>query len=758
MFLLLWLSLLLYIGSGNAQTVVSCDQQLFNYYLGLGTQYTINETTPLLNPINLSFLPSPETGVQIEFLFGSIARLYESLTPGLAGTPPVPVINYVSFDLPFCATGINLVCGTALFRSLPKNALCDIVDYDVLGPNYAGRVFIYNDATTIQPGCNGNIVVQLFGNIDIQVNDNDLTTTYTYSYPGLIPDAATVESNLTLQEALAEYQNSLCVFTDGTEMPPVRPGQDQFVCRGNQVEQLICLAPRESRVTDPLLPVPSYACRGVGPNGEPNGTNLVFFITVYGETNPDVSDIFYDVHFCESYDQVCISQLNISFDETTPSGTRAQYISPFSDFTSGLVLDYQLNGFGVTESFTRPVYPFAVTDPFIRDIPCLCNLSMDCDENGNIIIGPQSKTLNPNNAIPIANATSNIFILPGLQTITLDASASFDPDNLPNPLSFFWKVYNSTPSPVTIDNPRSPIINVTADFVLGLYRFIVYVSDGQIVVYDLVNISVQLNVIRVILPNDFDVQWRLISVCPPGCPNGCELPPISQAIILNGSASFGENPSIPLFYEWTQVTGNNITVPFQCNPATVDYRNMEAFFNRNESIAYFIPASYGIYTFCLNVSDGGVSPSRSQCIHISVELNFERPNSTDRNYTDYPDAPIYNFSNGSVPTISFPPISPAPVNDITRSPSINDPVPTRVPAPLPAPPSLNATLPPINIIPGTTSILFPRLREPTAVEYALLLLAFIAMILGWILLFGTCIIFLPQDYENTRYDRVETNT
>lgn len=749
MYKLLFLLLIAY--GNNAQVTTFCDDQLLNYYFRLGTLYRVNETNPLLNPINISLIPGM---IQIEFLFGSIARLYESLTPGIEG-PPLPVINYVSFDYPWCTTSVTVVCGTTLLRNLPKNPLCDIIDYDVLGPDIAGRAFIYNDDDA-QPECNGNIIVQLFGNFDIVVNNSQLFTTYTYSYTGLIPDD-TAERNLTLQEAVVEYQNSLCVDSSGFDLPPVREGQDQFVCRGNTLAQPVCLGTRPGRPSDPLLPVPSYACRGLGPGGEPNGTLLVWFITVYGETNAVISGANYSLHFCESYDAACIAMIVLPFPYITFSGTRTQYISNFSDFESGLVLDYEIGDFGISESFTRPVYPFAVTDPFIRDIPCICGLSIDCGPDGFIKLGGTSKVLNPNNAIPVANATGNLFILPGVQTITLDASASFDPDNLPNPLSFYWKVYNSTPSPVTIDDPTSPIINVTADFVLGVYRFIVYVSDGQVVVYDLVNVSVQLNVIRVILPPDFDAQWQFITTCPS---NG-EASLIPLAIILNGSATFGENPSIPLFYNWTQISGNPIPTPFQCNPATVDYHNVEGFFNRNESIAYFIPASYGIYTFCLNVSDGGISPSRSKCIHISVELNFDGPNSTDRNYTDYPDAPIYNFSNGSVPTISFPPISPAPVNDLTRSPSNNDPVPTPIPAPLPAPPTfnetVNVTVPPITIIPGFGSIIFPVLREPSLVDWAILLLAIVCMVYGWVLLFGACCITLEEDYAHSRYDRVATN-
>lgn len=752
---LLFLLLIVYVGIGKAQTL--CDDQLLNYYFRLGTLYSVDETHPLLNPINVSFINGTSVGVQIEFLFGSIARLYESLTPGIEG-PPLPVINYVSFDYPWCTTSVNVICGTALLRNLPKNGSCNIVDYDVLGPNFAGRAFIYNDDDA-QPECNGNIIIQLFGDFSIVENNTEFITTYTYSFTGLIPGDEG-ERNLTLQEALAEYQRSLCVPSDGFALPTVREGQDQLVCRGNTLAQVVCRATRPRRPSDPLLPVPSYACRGVGPTGEPNGTRIVWFVNVYGETASDtIGGARYDLHFCESYNATCIAQFdNVTYRYATFSGTRTQFISDFSDFESGVVLDYVIDGFGNSESFTRPVYPFAVTDPFIRDIPCICCLSIDCGPDGAPELGQISKILNPNNALPVANATGNLFILPGVQTITLDASASFDPDNLPNPLTFYWKVYNSTPTPVTIDDPSSPIINVTADFALGVYRFVVYVSDCQEKVYDLVNISVQLNVIRVILPPDFDAQWQFITVCPAP---GDELSLIPFAIILNGSATFGENPSIPLFYNWTQISGNPIPTPFQCNPATVDYHNVEGFFNRNESIAYFIPASYGIYTFCLNVSDGGISPSRSKCIHISVELNFDGPNSTNRNYTDYPDAPIYNFSNGSVPTISFPPISPAPVNDLTRSPSNNDPVPTPIPAPLPPPPTfnetVNVTVPPITIIPGFGSIIFPVLREPSLVDWAILLLAIVCMVYGWVLLFGACCITLEEDYAHSRYDRVATN-
>lgn len=720
--------------------ITLCGQQLFNYYASLGMQYG----GPPLNPVNVTFVGSQ---VEIDFDFESIARFYQSQTPSLANSSP-PIINYVSFDFPWCTTQVEVLCGGQLIRALPKTALCDIIDYDVFNPTFAGRAFIYNNeatnGTTLMTGCIGNIVIRLSGNFGILVNATQFFSFVTYSKTGLPLNS----TNLTLQQAITEYENTLCLFTNGAT--PLVAGQEEFVCRDNPIAQVNCIGERPDVLIHPLLPVPSYAC--VGPSGEANDTRILWFINVFSETNSSITGVRYALQFCESFDAACIaSALALPQDDVTFAGTRTQYISPFSDFTSLLVLV-----FGANESTTRPIYPFAVTDPFIRAVPCICGLSMDCLANGKVNLGAISKVLKPNNSPPVANASS-VSILPGVKTVTLDGNSSFDPDNGPNLLTYFWEIYNATPTPVTIDNPHAPIINVTGDFVIGVYRFILYVGDGQEKTFHLVNITVQANIIHIILPFFITVQWHPVDVCPP--PG--QLPPTSEAIALNASATFGENPNITLFYNWTQIAGPRLPVPFQCDPATVSYFHVAAFFNQNQSIAYFIPPALGIYTFRLTVSDHGFSPNRTQDIHVSVESKFIRPNATDQNFTGFPDSPIYRLPNRTtVPTVSFSPTTEPPLNDLTRSPNFNNPVPTPVPIPFSNAPTINITPPPTPLLNTglLQSVIFPRLPEPTLVEWALLLLALVAMVLGWIAIFGTCLAFLKKDYEVSKLDRVATDS
>jgi hypothetical protein len=732
-----------------------CDDQIFNYYDQLGTQYRVNATNPLLQPIRYEFIT--EGIIELTISLESIARIYQAQVPSLDNTTPA-VVNYVSFDYPYCVTSIQVICGGPLLRNLPKTDLCEVVDFDTGDPQTGGRVFIYNqeatNGTVLQGNCTGDIVVRLFGPMSLFQNASFIYTTFTYSVTGLLPGDLAI--NLTYPEAVSEYQNSLCAYTNGI-LPFPLPGQQELVCRVDPIVTLqpVCLSQRPSTAADPLLPIPQFACRG--PMGG-NDTRLVWFITVYGQPNATNDAARYGIGFCESYNMTCRDSVlsctedPVFCDKLTFAGTRNQYISLFSDFESGIMLSFLNN-----VTFTRPIYPFSVTDPFIRDIPCICGLSMDCGPDGIINTGLRGEILKPNNAYPVANASGNIFILPGQQSVVLDASASYDPDNGPEILSFYWKVYNSTPTPIDIPNPSLPTIIVSGNFVVGLYRFIVYVSDGQQVVFDIVNVTVVENIIRIVLPYYVEVQWQLVTECPPDLASL-----LAVSYPLNGSGTFGLNPAIPLFYNWTQIAGSNITVPYECNPETVDYYNVEAFLNTDKPIANVVFPSYGVYTFRLTVSDNNVSMTQYQDIQVSVELNFVRPNNTDRNYTDYPDAPTYNITNRSVPTITFPPVSQAPVNDLTRSPSFNDPVTTPIPAPLPLPNGTQnniTTTSPITILPDfDVRFIFPRLPEPSAAQWGVFLIGVIGVVLLFILLAGAMIAFLPYDYVYSRWDRIKVSS
>ncbi len=697
---------------------ITCDQQLRDVYDALGYTNGNIFNTVLTAPI--------QGGIEITLSFEYSANLYQATTPSLSNLTRTQ-IPYISLDYPWCVDSLELVCGAQIVRNAPKTALCDIIDYDVDGELNAGRLLITRGDTLLIEGGDGrcgfgNVIIRMFG--DINILPFGTTGIYTYSSVGLPYESR----NLTSTQAIIDYQRSLCREVYNSSAIQLSPGQTQHVCGGPKIG---CnTVPRPFINTDNLTPFPTYACRGVLSPGGP--VQMVWFVTALAQRGDPGQITFFGINFCNATDAACLAT---PLTENLPirAGTRTQVFSNYTDFKSVQVFRFENK-----TSFTRPIYPFAVTDPFIRDIPCICGLSMDCTADGLIDLRTISKQLKPNNRVPVVNATTPVFVLVGQQSVKLDACASFDPDNAPNTLTYYWKQYNASNTPfIVIIGADTCSPTIAANFLQGTYTFIVYVSDGQQVVFGLVNVTAELDIIRVIIQPTPDIQWRRISVCP--SPPG-QLPDISLATPLNGSASFSANPNVTLTYKWTQTAGSNITVPFECDPASVDYFNVEAFFNTDQPIAYVVFPALGLYCFRLTISDGGVSPTRFQETCISVESKFNRPNSTQNNYTDYPDAPSFNTSNGSVPTVSFQPTPQPPTNDLTRSPS---PPSATVPSPPPTAPYAPPAQP-----------IFPQLPPPSSIELALLFMAFVAMVATWISLLGYCLAFLPYDYENSRWDRI----
>lgn len=715
----LLLSLILWIGISKGQ-YPTCAAQFQAYYQGIGN--LIRSPLPPGTALEPIIITTFAGGINISFNFGSVARQYQSaLTPGILTSPPI--INYVSFIRPWCTTSIEVVCGGALLTSLPKTAYCRIIDYDVHAEPAAGRFFLYNPEASGIPlpaSCDGNLKVRMFGEFVVGpgVPNSFLNESrYSYSLRGLPREFR----NLSLTDAITDYQTSLCepIYVD-TNLDNIPDNQTQLVCGDKDIS--CAVVPRPGTNNQQIAPTPSFACVGSVP-GEA-GQFMVWHISFLGQAN-SLKLINYGVKFCAQFDDACNTTTGFTNRQGFP-GTRVQWRSNFTGFDSVIVILFPTIPGSIT--FFNPHYVPAVTDPFIRQVPCICGLSVDCTATGRIDFDSEySKVLQPNNAPPRVNATTPIFILPGQQRINVSAWASFDPDRLPNTLTFRWEVYNTTPSPVVIENPDSPNATVVANFVLGTYQLIVYVSDGQIVYFARVNITAEANVIIVVLARYIEVQYVLLRECP--SPLG-SLPNSSVSIPLNGSASFGLNPVIPLFYNWTQTSGSNITVPFECDPSTVDYYPVEALYDTNTSIMKFVPPVYGLYTFRLTVCDNGTSPCRFQEIHVSVELNFDGPNSTKDSYTDFPDAPTFNVSNGSVPTISFVPTSGASFQPFPRPPSFF------VPTAEPLPSSTNVTS------------FFPRLPPPSAAELALLFFALICAILMWFLLFSFCLSQLRNDHRS----------
>lgn len=693
--------------SSQISFTYECKDQLTNFYANLG----LSSSIPTLPVIDITPIPG-NNGADLTFRFESVARTYQASIPGLSGAP-LPIIEYVSFSYPWCVTGIQVMCGGELRQNLPKTWACGILDYDYGGNSMeGGRLFITRNAS-----CD-TLRVRLLGALTLPLA-NTLGALYTYSITGLPPSSG---KNLTLSEALSEYQSSWCFDSYGNTTLPAQ--QHQLVCDGQQLRCQVSPRPSDAGSNRPFTPLPTWACRGnITPGGVPvsvwyiNGYDLPF-----GAREATVG-----VQFCARYDTTCIDPIQTL---TIESGMRQQLISRFDSLDSVLVLTFNGTKVHYDAGYQRSL------EPFIRDVPCVCGLSVLCAPDGTIGgTGGFFKILNPSNILPVAIAGSNFSILLNTPSVILNASDSFDKDRAPNTLSYYWKVHNTTPSAVTIECVTCAVTRVTGPFVKGKYAFIFYASDDQDVTHDVIGFLADDNIIHAILPPDFDAQFELVTQCPQFDTQGYPLLGDNfTAIILNGSQSYNENPGFPIFYEWTQTTGNDIslTMPIVCDPATVDYLNFEAFWRRNESASIFVPSTLGIYCFRLTVNDGTGERFAYEEMCVSVEDNFDTPNATDRNYTDYPNLPGYNHSDPSVPTINFEPVVQTPTNDLTRNPSPFIP---------PSPP------PTATVSTGVAflTILFPRLPPPSLIAQLLLLFVTIACLLVFILLTGYCIAYMPVD-------------
>jgi len=177
-----------------------------------------------------------------------------------------------------------------------------------------------------------------------------------------------------------------------------------------------------------------------------------------------------------------------------------------------------------------------------------------------------SVTVTPNTA-PIANAGSDVAGFTG-KTVTLDGSASNDPDN--TPLTYAWTQEGTTPAAVTLTGAataKPTFIPAKA----GTYTFRLTVGDGSTTASDTVSVVVELT------PN----------VAPTANAGPDQTVSQGATVTLDGSASSDADAGTTLTYQWALTTGAGVTL---VNPGTAK--------------PTFAATVVGTFVFTLTVSDG----------------------------------------------------------------------------------------------------------------------------------------------------------
>lgn len=654
--------------SNDANVQTTCAQQLHYYYeqIGLPASY------PLLEPVTFSQgIVGGFPYVDATLRFQTVARAYQANITG--PPPPLPYINYISFDIPWCAFNITVTCAGRILYGVGKIDTCLIVDFDQGGDTQiAGRLWISVNHTG--PCVNAVPVVRF---VNVTLDNSTTTAVYTYDTLGITPP----NLQLSPQVALEFYQNSTCDFSDGAPIDATT--QDQFVCNDFP---LVCAIPRANAIgAPPVVPIPQYACLG---NQTPTNMTpvMVWWITSYDPPGSIAGSFF--LTFCAETDQLC----RITFEQrclmnpgsltryTLIPGTRRQFFSPFTDFGQTIVLFYA----GRAVSF-QPLYTLAPNDPTVRVIPCVCEFSVDCRADGTVT--NESYTVSsyviPINTPPIPDPGPAATTYQGISTFFMNATASNDPGNQPGPFSTYWKVYTQPVGspPVSIPFPQyREFVLDTSLFVPGLYQFVLYASDSQTITFVIYNITVIYNIVTTTINISNQIQFVPYAGESPTseatCPTFGNYP--SPCIPIDGCATAASNPAVNLTFSWTQTIGYETPIPFLCDPTQV--RNTAGMLNDTTCKLCVIPPNIGLYGYTMTVSDG--TTNYTLTILFYVIPDFITPEGPDLILPNYTRAPprvltlpprvVHTWPNITYNITPPPPFVPPPTTPIIVPPLIPD--------------------------------------------------------------------------------------
>ena len=197
-------------------------------------------------------------------------------------------------------------------------------------------------------------------------------------------------------------------------------------------------------------------------------------------------------------------------------------------------------------------------------------------EDGSV--PPNGAAVQTNNHPPVAVAGAPLTVLP--TRVTLDGSASSDPDN--QPVSYSWSQVGTTPAVVTLTGAttaRPTVLLITP----GMYTFQLAVSDG-------LDTSTTTTTVTVLnsAPTAVAILNQVINI------SG------STTVTLYGFLSSDVDGDSPLTYTWTQVSGPAVTL------------------TTFPPDAQFTTSTAGVYVFQLKVADASGNSTTDQ---VMIRIN-----------------------------------------------------------------------------------------------------------------------------------------
>lgn len=624
---------------------VSCSLQLHEYYETFGL-LPIFPVLPVVTTTSGVLLGVPF--VTLSLNFQTVSLIYQS-QPGV--TAPTPVVSFISLDLPYCYTDIEVSCATrdifGIERIGSPSPQCPLDDRDPsFGSSTAGRLFIYPDQSNVS--CLNTSTITIY---NVTFNPLINGSFYTYDVFGLRT------GNLTNEDlSISRYRSEACNNTDGN------------VTNSSSINQFECTAATlqcaNARPVDNVTIVPTtltiqYQCFGLT---VVTGGSSAFSVYSVLNDNAPVDDIEtdFDLTFIESPSGIPIVGIILNGTGLNSTNYLRQLIKPaiirqylipyptlnyYANLTTGAVnplLNMVTNFPSITE--------YVIPDTAVIQIPCICNFSIYCFNDGSINDDEAGSPYYFNNTPPVAIGGTLTPVVPFNSTVDLRDMGSFDPDNFPLPfITYYWipialYVLDTTTNLYTLQTTTFFINNTNVlftgnasftsqTFQNSIYAVALIVSDGQNQNISYVNIS------SIDSQPSINQKDQNITI---NCP-------FVQGVLIYLNATDSLNPfNQTLNVSWTQVSGYFVQI-----------------LNNDTLLASFNATLAGVYIFSVNITTNTSSSNgafnvrvlRGTCPPIPDD-STNAPTTLPSNHTNPP-----NFTNvPTLPVFTEPPFTPAPTS------------------------------------------------------------------------------------------------